>query len=97
VNRDEPELGLHPVAIALIGDMIKSLATQRQIIVATQSPLLVDTFELDEILVLDLIDPAAHCPGPFSGPQAVAQSARSRTAVFMLRYRFLIPYLSHLP
>jgi len=53
---DEPELGLHPAAIALIGDMIKSLATQRQIIVATQSPLLVDTFDLDEILVLDLVD-----------------------------------------
>ena len=53
---DEPELGLHPAAVALIGDMIKSLATERQIIVATQSPLLVDVFELDEILVLDLVD-----------------------------------------
>ena len=53
---DEPELGLHPAAVTLIGDMIKSLATERQIIVATQSPLLVDTFELDEILVLDLED-----------------------------------------
>ena len=53
---DEPELGLHPAAVALIGDMIKSLATERQVIVATQSPLLVDTFGLDEILVLDLED-----------------------------------------
>ena len=53
---DEPELGLHPAAVTLIGDMIKSLATERQIIVATQSPLLVDTFDLDEILVLDLED-----------------------------------------
>ena len=51
---DEPELGLHPAAVALIGDMIKSLASERQVIVATQSPLLVDTFNLDEILVLDL-------------------------------------------
>ena len=51
---DEPELGLHPAAVALVGDMIKSLAAERQIIVATQSPLLVDTFDLDEILVLDL-------------------------------------------
>ena len=53
---DEPELGLHPAAIALIGDMIKSLAEERQIIVATQSPLLVDVFGLDEILVLELRD-----------------------------------------
>ena len=51
---DEPELGLHPAAITLIGEMIKSLAEERQIIVATQSPLLVDAFGLDEILVLEL-------------------------------------------
>ena len=53
---DEPELGLHPAAIGLVGGMIKSLATERQIIVATQSPLLVDAFGLDEIFVLDLRD-----------------------------------------
>ena len=53
---DEPELGLHPAASGLVGDMIKSLATDRQIIVATQSPLLVDTFDLDEIVVLDAQD-----------------------------------------
>lgn len=53
---DEPELGLHPAAIALIGGMIKSLAEDRQVIVATQSPLLVDAFGLDEIFVLELRD-----------------------------------------
>ena len=51
---DEPELGLHPAAITLIGGMISSIATERQIIVATQSPLLVDAFGLNEIFVLDL-------------------------------------------
>ena len=53
---DEPELGLHPAAIALVGNMIKSLATKRQVIIATQSPLLVDAFGLDEIVVLELCD-----------------------------------------
>ena len=53
---DEPELGLHPAAIALVANMIKSLATERQVIVATQSPLLVDAFGLDEIVVLELRD-----------------------------------------
>ncbi len=53
---DEPELGLHPAAITLIGGMIKALAEERQVIVATQSPLLVDAFNLDEIFVLDLQD-----------------------------------------
>ncbi len=51
---DEPELGLHPSAVTLIGSMIKSLAAERQVIVATQSPLLVDAFGVDEILALDL-------------------------------------------
>ena len=51
---DEPELGLHPAAIALIGGMIKALSEERQVIVATQSPLLVDAFDLDEIFVSEL-------------------------------------------
>ncbi len=53
---DEPELGLHPAAIGLIAAMIEQLSHDRQIIVATQSPLLVDEFELDEIIVVDLED-----------------------------------------
>ena len=51
---DEPELALHPAAITLIGAMIDSAAMDRQVIVATQSPLLVDNFRLDEIVALDL-------------------------------------------
>ena len=53
---DEPELGLHPAAISLVGGMIRSLSTERQIVLATQSPLLVESFDLDEIIVLDLDD-----------------------------------------
>ena len=51
---DEPELGLHPAAVSLVGGMIRSLSTERQVIVATQSPMLVDAFNLEEIIVLDL-------------------------------------------
>jgi predicted ATPase len=53
---DEPELGLHPAAISLVGGMIKSLAAERQVITATQSPLLVDAFGLDEIVVAELLE-----------------------------------------
>lgn len=53
---DEPELGLHPAAITLVGGMIKALARDRQVIVATQSPLFVDVFDLDDIFVLDMED-----------------------------------------
>ena len=53
---DEPELGLHPSAICLLGSMIKTLSRETQVILATQSPLLVDEFDLDEIIVLNLKD-----------------------------------------
>ena len=61
ITLDEPELGLHPAAIALVGGLIKSLSSERQVIVATQSPLLVDAFEVDEIFVLDLEDGRTNC------------------------------------
>ncbi len=57
---DEPELGLHPAAVSLVGGMINSLATERQVIVATQSPLLVDAFDLEQIFVLDLQEGRTH-------------------------------------
>ena len=50
---DEPELGLHPAAESLVGGMVKALAADRQVIVATQSPLLVDSFDCNEIVVAD--------------------------------------------
>lgn len=58
---DEPELGLHPAAIALLGGLIKSLSVEKQVIVATQSPLLVDAFGLDEVFVLDIEEGRTVC------------------------------------
>lgn len=58
---DEPELGLHPAAATLVGAMIRSLAEERQVIVATQSPLLVDSFDLDEVIVLEAQDGRTQC------------------------------------
>lgn len=48
---DEPELGLHPHAITLVAEMFKRLSKKRQIFVATQSPYLVDCFDLENIIV----------------------------------------------
>ena len=58
---DEPELGLHPKAVILIGNMINSVSNHVQTIVATQSPLLVDQFEVEEITVLDLEKGCTKC------------------------------------
>ena len=61
---DEPELGLHPKAISLVGDMIRALAESRQVIVATQSPLLLDAFELDQVFVLEARDGRTEVRSP---------------------------------
>ena len=53
---DEPELGLHPYAIELIASMLKRVSAQRQVIVATQSPALVDSFDLEQIVVVTAED-----------------------------------------
>ena len=54
---DEPELGLHPHAIILVSEMVKKLSQRRQVILATQSPYLVDCFDLGDALVTDLNGP----------------------------------------
>ena len=51
---DEPELGLHPMAVDLVAEMVKAVGQNRQVIVATQSPLLVDAFGLEQVVVVDL-------------------------------------------
>lgn len=53
VGLDEPEGRLHPDMIHSIADLIKSSANNRQLIVATHSPLLLNDFELEDILVFE--------------------------------------------
>ena len=54
---DEPELGLHPVAINKLAGMIRS-ASQKgcQIIVSTQSVNLINNFEPEDIITVDKVD-----------------------------------------
>jgi predicted ATPase len=50
---DEPELGLHPFAIGKLAGMIQATSKETQIIVATQSPGLVNHFLPEDIIVVD--------------------------------------------
>lgn len=50
---DEPELGLHPHALELLASLIKSVATERQVIIATQSVDLLNQFSPEEVIVMD--------------------------------------------
>jgi len=53
---DEPELGLHPYAIALLAEMVQSAGEHTQIILATQSVTLVNQFSPQDIIVLDRVE-----------------------------------------
>ena len=50
---DEPELGLHPYAINVIGGLIDAVSTNTQVLLATQSAALVDCFEPENVVVVD--------------------------------------------
>jgi predicted ATPase len=50
---DEPELGLHPYAIVVLGSLLKSVSKQTQVIVSTQSVTLVNQFEPQDIIVVE--------------------------------------------
>ena len=50
---DEPELGLHPFAIATLGALMKSASRQHQLIISTQSVELVNEFEVEDLVVVD--------------------------------------------
>lgn len=50
---DEPELGLHPYAITMLASLVKAISAETQVILSTQSPLLLDQFEPEDVLVAD--------------------------------------------
>ncbi|MGB3180570.1 MAG: AAA family ATPase [Cyclobacteriaceae bacterium] len=50
---DEPELGLHPVAINKLAALVGKCSEESQIILSTQSTNLVDNFEPEDIIVTD--------------------------------------------
>lgn len=57
---DEPELGLHPYAIELLASLIKQASLSAQVILSTQSAILLDHFEPADVLVADRVGSATN-------------------------------------
>jgi len=53
---DEPELGLHPYAIEMLASLIRQASKKTQVIVSTQSSLLLDHFDPEDVLVADRVE-----------------------------------------
>ncbi len=50
---DEPELGLHPYAITLLGSLLRSASKRMQVIISTQSVPLVNEFTVDDLVIVE--------------------------------------------
>jgi len=57
---DEPELGLHPLAIEILAELFQSASKRMQVIISTQSPALVDCFQAKDIIVVNRIEGASE-------------------------------------
>lgn len=53
---DEPELGLHPYALEMLAALIRQASATSQVIASTQSSLLLDHFQPEDVLVADRVD-----------------------------------------
>ena len=53
---DEPELGLHPYAMTILASLVKQASVKTQIVLATQSSLLLDHFNPEDVLVVDRVE-----------------------------------------
>jgi predicted ATPase len=56
---DEPELGLHPSALAVLAGLLKKAAHHCQVLIATQSTTLLDHFGLEDVIVVKQRDGAS--------------------------------------
>ena len=50
---DEPELGLHPYALNVIAALLQAMSKHTQVLVSTQSSTFLDSFEPEDIVVVE--------------------------------------------
>jgi len=50
---DEPELGLHPYAINILFEILRSASEQTQVIVSTQSVPFINQASIEDVIVVD--------------------------------------------
>jgi predicted ATPase len=56
---DEPELGQHPVALEALAALMHEAALRTQIVICTQSPLLLDHFDPEHLVIVERRDGAS--------------------------------------
>lgn len=57
---DEPELGLHPAALEILAEIVKSTSKKNQVVCSTQSVTFANQFEAKDFIVVDQVDGASN-------------------------------------
>lgn len=61
---DEPELGLHPYALNIIGALVKKTSQHAQILVSTQSTSFLECFDAEDIIVVNRVGNSSELSRP---------------------------------
>ena len=81
---EEPEISLHPGALAVLADVIKEASLRQQVIITTQSPDLISHFKPNELRVVERVDGATEI-GPLDTRQRKAIVEKLFSAGDLLR------------
>ena len=81
---EEPELSIHPGALAVLSEVIEEAATRSQVIITTQSPDLISRFGVDQLRVVEMVDGNTHI-GPIEEGQREAINEQLFSAGDLLR------------
>jgi predicted ATPase len=57
---DEPELGLHPYAITLLGSLIRAASLRTQVVISTQSVPLLNEFSIEDLIIVENQNAGSH-------------------------------------
>lgn len=92
IGIEEPEAALHPAAAAVLLDALRDASSQRQVLVTSHSPDLLDdsSIRFEELVAVRLVDGATHLARPDKAGRE-ALSASLFTAGELLRVDQLLP------
>ena len=81
---EEPELSIHPGALAVLSEVIQEAATRSQVIITTQSPDLISRFRADQLRVVERVGTQTRI-GPIDDGQREAINSQLFSAGDLLR------------
>jgi predicted ATPase len=81
---EEPELSIHPGALAMLSEVIEEAATRSQVLITTQSPDLISCFSADQLRVVERVGTETQI-GPIDEGQREAINKQLFSAGDLLR------------